>query len=71
MCESIGHRPLWGRCPKRGWADKKLKMNRINMLIVCGCETVRVLVLLIKVVLVASAHPIFFSIVTRCYDYKF
>ena len=18
MCESIGHRPLWGRCPKRG-----------------------------------------------------
>ena len=18
MCESIGHRPLWGRCPKKG-----------------------------------------------------
>ena len=18
LCESIGHRPLWGRCPKRG-----------------------------------------------------
>ena len=22
MCESIGHRSLWGRCPKRGASDQ-------------------------------------------------
>ena len=25
MCESIGHRPLRGRCPKRGTVKKKKK----------------------------------------------
>ena len=25
MCESIGHRPLWGRCPK---GDEALRMGR-------------------------------------------
>ena len=23
MCESIGHRPLWSRCPKRGPTDRR------------------------------------------------
>ena len=25
MCERIGHRPLWGRCPKRNARGKKRK----------------------------------------------
>ena len=28
MCESIGHRPLWGRCPKRREKTKKKKKNK-------------------------------------------
>ena len=30
MCESIGHRPLWGRCPKRGKKRKVEKKKRKN-----------------------------------------
>ena len=28
MCESIGHRPLWGRCPKRGEMGRKRKKRK-------------------------------------------
>ena len=28
LCESIGHRPLWGRCPKRRKSAKFLKFKK-------------------------------------------
>ena len=29
MCESIGHRPLWGRCPKK---REKSQVNQYRMI---------------------------------------
>ena len=34
LCESIGHRPLWGRCPKRGPTDRPTN-QRTN---IAGCR---------------------------------
>ena len=28
MCESIGHRPLWGPCPKKGKGKRKKKQKK-------------------------------------------
>ena len=28
MCESIGHRPLWGRCPKKRKKKEKKKKDK-------------------------------------------
>ena len=38
MCESIGHRPLRGRCPKRRKRRKKQKKAEEKVIMSCDVE---------------------------------